>query len=47
VLDASGSMNARPPNGETRIEVARRAVKGRWCRPAHNCRCASTARNRP
>ena len=28
VLDASGSMNARLPNGETRIEVARRAVKG-------------------
>jgi hypothetical protein len=28
VLDASGSMNAKLPNGETRIEVARRAVKG-------------------
>jgi hypothetical protein len=28
VLDASGSMNARLPNGETRFEVARRAVKG-------------------
>src|SRR4030095_6080328 len=28
ILDASGSMNARLPNGETRIEVARRAVKG-------------------
>jgi hypothetical protein len=28
VLDASGSMNARLPNGETRIAVARRAVKG-------------------
>src|SRR3954469_21723271 len=28
VLDASGSMNARLPNGETRIEVARRAVDG-------------------
>ena len=28
MLDASGSMNARLPNGETRIEVARRAVKG-------------------
>ncbi len=28
ILDASGSMNAKLPNGETRIEVARRAVKG-------------------
>jgi von Willebrand factor type A domain len=28
ILDASGSMNARLPNGETRITVARRAVKG-------------------
>ncbi|MBX9777507.1 MAG: VWA domain-containing protein [Xanthobacteraceae bacterium] len=28
ILDASGSMNARLPNGETRFEVARRAVKG-------------------
>lgn len=28
VLDASGSMNARLPNGETRIAVARRAIKG-------------------
>ncbi len=28
VLDASGSMNARLPNGETRIAVAQRAVKG-------------------
>jgi hypothetical protein len=28
ILDASGSMNARLPNGETRIDVARRAVKG-------------------
>lgn len=28
VLDASGSMNARLPNGETRIEVAKRAIKG-------------------
>ena len=28
VLDASGSMSAKLPNGETRIEVARRAVKG-------------------
>jgi len=28
VLDASGSMNAKLPNGETRIDVARRAVKG-------------------
>ena len=27
-LDASGSMNAKLPNGETRIEVARRAIKG-------------------
>ena len=27
VMDASGSMNARLPSGETRIEVARRAVK--------------------
>jgi hypothetical protein len=28
ILDASGSMNARLPNGESRIDVARRAVKG-------------------
>jgi len=28
ILDASGSMNAKLPHGETRIEVARRAVKG-------------------
>jgi hypothetical protein len=28
ILDASGSMNARLPNGETRIAVAQRAVKG-------------------
>ena len=28
ILDASGSMNAKLPNGETRIEVARRAIKG-------------------
>jgi len=28
VLDASGSMNARLPNGETRIAVAKRAIKG-------------------
>jgi hypothetical protein len=28
VLDSSGSMNAKLPNGETRIQVARRAVKG-------------------
>jgi hypothetical protein len=28
LLDASGSMNARLPNGETRIAVARRAIKG-------------------
>ena len=28
ILDASGSMNARLPNGETRIAVARRAIKG-------------------
>src|SRR5215210_7016187 len=28
ILDASGSMNARLPNGETRIEVAKRAIKG-------------------
>jgi len=28
ILDASGSMNAKLPNGETRIEVARGAVKG-------------------
>ena len=27
ILDASGSMNARLPNGESRFEVARRAVK--------------------
>lgn len=28
ILDASGSMNARLPNGETRITVAQRAIKG-------------------
>lgn len=28
ILDASGSMNARLPSGETRIAVAQRAVKG-------------------
>jgi hypothetical protein len=28
ILDASGSMNARLPNKETRITVARRAIKG-------------------
>jgi hypothetical protein len=28
VLDASGSMNARLPNGETRFQVAQRAIKG-------------------
>jgi hypothetical protein len=28
VMDASGSMNARLPNGETRIDVAKRAIKG-------------------
>jgi hypothetical protein len=28
ILDASGSMNAKLPNGEARIAVARRAVKG-------------------
>ena len=28
ILDASGSMNAALPGGETRVEVARRAVKG-------------------
>ena len=28
VMDASGSMNAKLPNGETRIAVAQRAVKG-------------------
>ena len=28
VLDASGSMNAKLPNGETRIAVAQRAIKG-------------------
>jgi hypothetical protein len=28
ILDASGSMNAKLPNGETRIAVARRAIKG-------------------
>ena len=27
VMDASGSMNAKLPSGETRIEVARRAIK--------------------
>ena len=28
ILDSSGSMNARLPNGETRIAVAQRAIKG-------------------
>jgi hypothetical protein len=28
ILDASGSMNAKLPNGETRIAVAKRALKG-------------------
>ena len=28
ILDASGSMNARLPNGETRFTVAQRAIKG-------------------
>lgn len=28
ILDSSGSMNGRLPNGETRIDVARRAIKG-------------------
>ena len=28
ILDASGSMNAKLPNGETRIAVAQRATKG-------------------
>ncbi|MFN0218183.1 MAG: vWA domain-containing protein, partial [Hyphomicrobium sp.] len=28
ILDASGSMNAKLPNGETRMAVAQRAVKG-------------------
>lgn len=28
ILDASGSMNAKLPNGETRIDVAKRAIKG-------------------
>jgi Mg-chelatase subunit ChlD len=28
ILDASGSMNAKLPNGETRIAVAKRAIKG-------------------
>ena len=28
IMDASGSMNARLPNGETRMAVAQRAVKG-------------------
>jgi hypothetical protein len=28
ILDSSGSMNAKLPNGETRIEVAKRATKG-------------------
>jgi hypothetical protein len=28
IFDASGSMNARLPNGETRIAVAQRAIKG-------------------
>ena len=28
ILDASGSMNARLPNGETRMAVAQHAIKG-------------------
>ena len=28
ILDSSGSMNAKLPNGETRIAVAKRAIKG-------------------
>lgn len=28
ILDASGSMNAKLPNGETRVAVAQRAIKG-------------------
>src|SRR2546430_14233175 len=28
ILDASGSMNAKLPNGETRMAVAQRAIKG-------------------
>ena len=28
ILDASGSMNAKLPHGESRIAVAQRAVKG-------------------
>src|SRR5438270_3571292 len=28
ILDASGSMNAKLPNGETRFAVAQRAIKG-------------------
>jgi hypothetical protein len=28
ILDSSGSMNAKLPNGETRVEVAKRAIKG-------------------
>jgi hypothetical protein len=28
IMDASGSMNAKLPNGETRIAVAQRAIKG-------------------
>jgi hypothetical protein len=28
ILDASGSMNAKLPNGETRITVAQRAING-------------------
>src|SRR2546423_4533633 len=28
ILDSSGSMNAKLPNGETRIAVAQRAIKG-------------------
>ena len=38
VMDASGSMNARLPNGETRMEVAKRAIKGvaALCQPRHD-----------
>ena len=41
ILDASGSMNAKLPNGETRIAVAQRAIKGvaGSCRRNRSCRC--------
>ena len=48
LMDASGSMNARLPNGETRIAVAKRAIKGVAALMPAEARfaCGSTARSR-